>query len=232
MAVSAGNGGVLVIGGAGSLGEAAVNGLLEAGRPVRVLLDQQGPGASRSPLPAEAEVVRGSLDDRGDLDRVLGGIEALFVVLDQTDAGPSGRLRRGRAIGDAARQAGVRQIVYSGGTGSDHHLIACDQSQAIVDHLRTLELDLTVLRPVTMMEEIPWYWLSLMGREATLATPYEPGLQARPGEQRRRGRHGGPRHRGARTVRRNDTRGRRRQGEHGRGRRDPHARAAQAGAGH
>lgn len=175
MAVSAGNGGVLVIGGAGSLGEAAVNGLLEAGRPVRVLLDQQGPGASRSPLPAEAEVVRGSLDDRGDLDRVLGGIEALFVVLDQTDAGPSGRLRRGRAIGDAARQAGVRQIVYSGGTGSDHHLIACDQSQAIVDHLRTLELDLTVLRPVTMMEEIPWYWLSLMGREATLATPYEPG---------------------------------------------------------
>lgn len=174
MAVSAGNGGVLVIGGAGSLGDAAAKRLLEADRPVRVLVDEQGPGALRAAAPAGAEPVRGSLDDRADLDRALAGVEALFVVLDQTDAGPSGRLRRGRAIGDAAKRAGVRQIVYSGGTGSDHHLIACDQSQQIVEHLGTLELDLTVLRPVTMMEEIPWYWLSLMGREATLATPYEP----------------------------------------------------------
>ena len=175
VAVSAGNGGVLVIGGAGSLGDAAVGRLLEAGRPVRVLLDGEGQGASRSATwTARAELVRGSLDERADLDRALAGVDALFVVLDQTDAGPSGRLRRGKSIGDAAAQAGVRHIVYSGGTGSDHHLIACDQSQQIVDHLHTLDLDLTVLRPVTMMEEIPWYWLSLMGREATLATPYEP----------------------------------------------------------
>ena len=177
MAVSAGNGGVLVIGGAGSLGDAAAKQLLKAGRPVRVLVDEPGFEASPAPRPVErgdVELVRGSLDERADLDRALAGIEALFVVLDQTDAGPSGRLRRGKAIGDAARRAGVRQIVYSGGTGSDHHLVACDQSQQIVEHLRTLGLDLTVLRPVTMMEEIPWYWLSPVGREATLATPYEP----------------------------------------------------------
>jgi uncharacterized protein YbjT (DUF2867 family) len=172
MTVTEGTGGVLVIGGIGGLSDAAVKRLLESGRPVRVLLDKQSSGAPH--VPAGAQSVRGSLDDRVALDRALAGVEALFVVLDQTDAGPSGRLRRGRAIGDAARQAGVRQIVYSGGTGSDHHLIACDQSEQIVDHLRTLDVALTVLRPVTVMEEIPWYWLSLMGREATLATPYEP----------------------------------------------------------
>jgi uncharacterized protein YbjT (DUF2867 family) len=173
MAVSAGNRSVLVIGGKGGLGDAAVKRLLEAGRPVRVLLDNEVLGNAATGV-AGAELVRGSLDDRADLDHALAGVEALFVVLDQTDAGPSGRLRRGKAIGDAARQAGVRHIVYSGGTGPDHHLVACDQSQQIVDHLRTLELDLTVLRPVTLMEEIPWYWLSLLGRQATLATPYGP----------------------------------------------------------
>lgn len=177
MAVSAENGGVLVIGGAGSLGAAAARRLLEAGRPVRVLLDDASSGASPATAPAGAELVHGSLDDRVDLDHALADVEALFVVLDQTDAGPSGRLRQGKAIGDAARLAGVRRIVYSGGTGSDHHLVACDQSRLIVEYLRTLGLDLTVLRPVTMMEEIPLYWLSLMGREATLATPYEPGAR-------------------------------------------------------
>ena len=31
-----------------------------------------------------------------------------------------------------------------------------------------------MLRPVTIMEEIPWFWLSLLGGEAVLATPYDP----------------------------------------------------------
>jgi uncharacterized protein YbjT (DUF2867 family) len=175
--VSAGSRGVLVIGGAGQPAGGAVQRLLDAGRPVRVVVDGQGRGAAQGVWPPGAELVHGSLDDRAGLDQALIGIEALVVVLDQTDASPAGRLRRGKAIGDAAARAGVRQIVYSAGTGSDHHLVACDQSEQIVDHLRTLDLSLTVLRPVTLMEEIPWYWLSLMGREATLATPYEPDLR-------------------------------------------------------
>ena len=31
-----------------------------------------------------------------------------------------------------------------------------------------------MLRPVTIMEEMPWFWLSLLGGEAVLATPYDP----------------------------------------------------------
>jgi uncharacterized protein YbjT (DUF2867 family) len=171
-AVVASSGVVLVIGGTGRQGSTVIRRLREYGLPVRVLADEPTSGETQALRQRGVELVRGSLDDRASLDQALTGVDALFLVLDQTDAGPSGRLRRGKAVGDAAKQAGVQHVVYSAATGADHHLIACDQSKKIEDHLRRLDLPLTVLRPVTVMEEIPWNWLSLLGREATLATPY------------------------------------------------------------
>ena len=163
---------VLVIGGAGHQGSSVVRRLRELGLPVRVLTDEPTSGEPQALRQLGVDLVHGSLDDRASLDQALEGVDALFLVLDQTDAGPSGRLRRGKAIGEAAKQAGVRHVVYSAGTGADHHLTACDQSRQIEDHLRRLDLPLTVLRPTTIMEEIPWYWLSRLGREAVLATPH------------------------------------------------------------
>jgi uncharacterized protein YbjT (DUF2867 family) len=163
---------VLVIGGAGHQGRIVVRRLREQGLPVHVLTDEPTSGETQALRQLGVELVHGSLDDRASLDQALKGVDALFMVLDQTDAGPSGRQRHGKAIGDAAKQAGVRHVVYSAATGSDHHLLSCDRSSEIEDHLRELGLPLTVLRPVTIMEEIPWYWLSSLGREAVLATPY------------------------------------------------------------
>ncbi len=165
---------VLAIGGAGHQGSSVVRRLRELGLPVRVLTDEPTLGEPQALRERGVDLVHGNLDDRFSLDQALEGVDTLFIVLDQTDAGPSGRLRRGKAIGEAAKQAGVRHVVYSAGTGADHHLAACDQSRLIVDHLRRLGLPLTVLRPATIMEEIPWYWLSRLGREAVLATPYGP----------------------------------------------------------
>ena len=47
-------------------------------------------------------------------------------------------------------------------------------SQSRSKTIFAIGLPLTVLRPVTIMEEIPWFWLSLLGGEAVLATPYDP----------------------------------------------------------
>lgn len=172
IAVVTSSGVVLVMGGAGRQGSTVVRRLCEDGLPVRVLTDEPTSDETQALRQLGVELVHGSLDDRAFLDQALNGVDALFMVLDQTDAGPSGRLRRGKAIGDAAKQAGVQHVVYSAGTGSDHHIISCDRSNKIEDHLRELGLPLTVLRPVTIMEEIPWYWLNWLGREAVLATPY------------------------------------------------------------
>jgi uncharacterized protein YbjT (DUF2867 family) len=174
IAVVASSGVVLVIGGASRQGSAVAQRLREYGLPVRVLTDERSPGATEALSQLGAELVQGGLDDRASLDQALRGVKALFMVLDQTDAGPAARLRRGKAIGDAAKQAGVEHVVYSAGTGPDHHLRSCDIGGEIGRHLQGLGLPLTSLRPATIMEEIPWYWLSRLGRESVLATPYAP----------------------------------------------------------
>lgn len=162
-----------IAGGAGGVGDSLAM-RLAGQRPVRVLTDTPRSSHSEALEQLGIKLLHGSLDDRVSLDQALRGVETLFLVLDQTDAGPSGRRRRGEAIGDAAKRAGVRHVVYSASAGPDHHLLACDQSKQIEDHLRAIGLPLTVLRPVTIMEEIPWFWLSLLGGEAVLATPYGP----------------------------------------------------------
>ncbi len=163
---------VLVVGGAGHQGSIVVRRLRQHGSAVRVLTDEPNSAEMQALRGLDVEIASGGFDDRASLDRALHGVDALFMVLDQTDAGPSGRQKRGEAIGDAAKQAGVGHVVYSAGTGSDHHVAYCDRSSEVEDHLRKIGLPLTVLRPVTIMEEIPWYWLSSLGHEAVLATPY------------------------------------------------------------
>jgi uncharacterized protein YbjT (DUF2867 family) len=106
-AVVASSGVVLVIGGTGGQGSTVIRRLREYGLPVRVLADEPTSGETQALRQRGVELVRGSLDDRASLDQALTGVDALFLVLDQTDAGPSGRLRRGKADGDAAKQAGV-----------------------------------------------------------------------------------------------------------------------------
>ena len=103
---------MLIIGGAGGVGDALAM-RLAGQRPVRVLTDGSSLSDSDDLGQLGIESLHGSLDDRASLDQALRGVETLFVMLDQTDAGPSGRRRRGEAIGDAAKLAGVRHVVYS-----------------------------------------------------------------------------------------------------------------------
>ena len=168
------NGAVLVIGGVGHQGSAAVKHLRRRGSPVRVLLRAQDTVHAEALQQLGVTVAYADVDDAASLSAAFTGIEALLVVLDATDVGPADRLRRGKAIGEAARRAGIDRAVIFAATASDHHLAACDQSRAIENHWRGLGLAVTVVRPATLMEEVPWYWLSSFGGQAELAAPYPP----------------------------------------------------------
>jgi uncharacterized protein YbjT (DUF2867 family) len=95
------------------------------------------------------------------------------VLTDEPTSGEPRALRE-RGVDLARGNLDDRYSLDQALEGADHHLAACDQSRLIEDHLRRLGLSLTVLRPATIMEEIPWYWLSRLGRGAILATPYDP----------------------------------------------------------
>ena len=173
--VTSTQGTVLVIGGTGRQGSAAVNYLRQRGLPVRVLLHDHGAPEARALQELGATPVYSNLDDATSLFNALEHVEAMLMILDASQAGPSARLRRGKAIGEAARRAGVGHVVYSTATASDHHLAACDQSRAIEEHWRGIGLAVTTVRPATLMEEIPWFWLSRFGRKVELTAPYPAG---------------------------------------------------------
>jgi uncharacterized protein YbjT (DUF2867 family) len=170
------NGIVLVIGAAGLEGSATVTHLIERGMPVRALLRTTDAGAASRLQRAGVWPMYGDLEDRESVAHALQGIDALVMVLDEADTVPGERLHDGLAVAEAAGRAGVKHLVYAAGSGSDHHNVSCDRSREIERRVHALGLPATVLRPATVMEEIPWYWLSRLGGDLVLATPYEPDL--------------------------------------------------------
>ena len=165
---------MLVIGHTGRQGAAAVNYLRQRDIPVRVIVHDQGAPHVRALQQLGVTPVYSNLDDPAALRNALSHVERLLVFLDASEAGPGVRLRRGKAIGEAARATGVGHVVYSTTAAADHHLAACDQSRAVEGYWRGLGLTFTTVRPATIMEEIPWFWLSRYGGRAELAAPYPP----------------------------------------------------------
>jgi uncharacterized protein YbjT (DUF2867 family) len=174
--VSEDNGTVLVFGGDELEGTSAVRSLRDRGFAVKVVLGGADDQAVARLRTLGATVAPGDVNDGAALESALHGAHSLVVVIDEADVGPQARLREGRVVAEAARASGVGHVVYIAGTGPDHHQVSCDRSREIEERMRELKLPLTVLRPVTLMEEVPWYWLDRFPTGLELATPYEPDL--------------------------------------------------------
>ena len=107
---------VLVTGATGYIGGRLVPVLEAAGVRLRCLARQ--PAALASRVSPTTEVVAGDLFDRASLDRALAGIDVAYYLVHSMGA-HGDYLEKDRVaarnFGDAARQAGVRRIVYLGG---------------------------------------------------------------------------------------------------------------------
>ncbi len=106
---------VLVAGASGFVGRRLVADLVEAGRDVRAMTRRperhEGPGTP----------VRGDVHEPDSLTRALEGCAAAYYLVHSLGSADFERLdaEAATAFGQAAREAGVRQIVYLGGLGSD-----------------------------------------------------------------------------------------------------------------
>ncbi|MEO5741055.1 MAG: NAD(P)H-binding protein, partial [Vicinamibacterales bacterium] len=111
---------VLVTGATGYIGGRLVPLLENSGISVRCLARQ--PAGMQSRVLPTTEVVSGDLFDPASLDRALDGIDvAYYLVLSMGAHGDYAEKDRvaARNFGQAARQAGVRRIVYLGGLAND-----------------------------------------------------------------------------------------------------------------
>jgi uncharacterized protein YbjT (DUF2867 family) len=147
---------VLVTGATGQQGGATARRLLADGWRVRALVREPDAPAARHLASAGADLVAGDMGDRAALDAAMSGVYGVFSVQPAAtapDFNPE-EVRFGRNVADAAAKAGVQHLVYTSvggadrGTGISHW----NTKWQIEQHIASLDLPATILRPVMFME--------------------------------------------------------------------------------
>ena len=160
-----GAGPVLVIGATGQQGGAAAGALLRRGRAVRALVRDPGKPAARQLRDAGASLVTGDLDDLASVRAALRSCYGVFLVLTMmsghqiTQEGVAAEQRRGQAVAELAREAGIAHLVYSSIRGAGQHTgIPHVESKArIEERIAALGLPATILRPASFMDNFASY---------------------------------------------------------------------------
>ena len=165
---------ILVTGATGKQGGAAARSLLDRGFRVRALTrDPQRPEA-QALTEQGAEVVQGDMEDRSAMDRVLEGAYGVFSVQNFWETGYDREVQQGKAVADAAKEAGVDHFVYSsvGSAYRETGISHFDSKWEIERHVRELELPYTIMRPVFFMQNWEMMQEPILG--GTLAQPLDP----------------------------------------------------------
>lgn len=155
---------VLIVGSTGSLGSAIAHLLLARGEAVRILVRQDAPaGGDGSPLQrliaAGAQPIRGDLKDRVSLDHACAGIIAVITTANSALRGGDDNTQTvdvdgNRNLVDAAKQAGVAQLVFVSANGADPNspvpfLAAKGKTE---QHLQASGMSYTIIAPEAFME--------------------------------------------------------------------------------
>ena len=144
-----------VVGATGQQGGATVRALLGAGAGVRALVRDPQSAAAQALAEAGARVVRADLDDAASLRAAFTGVDGVFAMTTFAgERGPEGEVEHGRAIADAALEAGVSHVVYSSVGGAERHtrIPHFESKRRVEEHLESLDLSATFVRPTFFMD--------------------------------------------------------------------------------
>ncbi|UCF68451.1 MAG: NmrA/HSCARG family protein [Acidobacteriota bacterium] len=165
---------VLVTGATGRQGGAVARHLLARDVTVRALTRRPDSERAQRLAAAGAQIVKGDFDDRASLARALEGVYGVFSVQDFWEHGYDGEVRQGKALADEAKAAGIEHFVYTSvasadrGTGIPHF----ESKWQVEQHIRSIGLPYTILRPVSFMENWEWQREQILGGK--LAMPLRP----------------------------------------------------------
>jgi uncharacterized protein YbjT (DUF2867 family) len=169
---------ILVAGATGQQGGAVVRHLRDDGFAVRALTRDPDSDKARALRTQGIEVVRGDLSERASLDAALSGAYGAFSMATPFEQGMDAEVVQGKTLGDAAKAAGVQHYVYSsvGGAERQSGVPHFDTKWQVEEHLRSLDLPLTIVRPVYFFENFGGWGLQPNegGEGYTLAMPLAP----------------------------------------------------------
>jgi uncharacterized protein YbjT (DUF2867 family) len=145
---------LLITGATGRQGGAVVRHLLPNGWKLRALTRDPGSHPARALTQKGVEVVQGDLEDAASVARAAAGVYGIYSVQDFWSVGAKREVQQGKNVADAAKKAGVKHLVYSsvGGAERNTGIPHWESKWEIEKYIRSLELPVTVFRPVTFME--------------------------------------------------------------------------------
>lgn len=135
---------ILVTGATGTIGGEVARQLIAAGVRPRLLV--RNPAKARE-FEGKAEVVKCDLGDPAALERVMQGVEKLFLVA----SGADGQALEAKAV-DAAKKAGVKHVVKLSVFGADEEMFTFARWHRPVEkQIEASGMAWTHLRPVNFM---------------------------------------------------------------------------------
>jgi uncharacterized protein YbjT (DUF2867 family) len=146
---------ITVTGATGQQGGAVARALLKDGWRVRAFVRDASKPAAKALKQLGAEIALGDYENEKSIQHALNGAYGVYSVQTMfTPAGIAGEIRYGKALADAAKQAGVKHFVYGSVGAADQNTgIPHFESKAQVErHIALQGLPATILRPVFYFE--------------------------------------------------------------------------------
>lgn len=151
---------ILVTGATGQQGGASARHLLNSGFKVKALVRDENKPAAAELKSRGAEIVKGDLFDKDSLVKAMNGVYGVFSVQNFWEHGYENEVTQGKNTADAAKEAGVKHLVYSSVASSDENtgLVHFDSKWEIEQYIKKLGLPYTIIRPVFFMENFEgWF---------------------------------------------------------------------------
>lgn len=168
-----------VVGATGQQGGATARALLGAGTGVRAVVRDTASPRARDLADLGADLVRADIEDPGALRAAFDGVDGLFAMTTMTGpGGTEGEVALGRALGDAARDAGVPHVVYSsvGGAERNTGIPHFESKRRVEEHLFELGVNTTVVRPTFFMDNFTSAGPQEEDGVLVLRSPLAPGV--------------------------------------------------------
>jgi uncharacterized protein YbjT (DUF2867 family) len=170
---------VLVVGSTGNQGGAVVDHLLASEQEfdVRGLTRDASSEQSKALAERGVTVVEGDLNDPETLREPVADADAVFAVTNFWTQGYDAQVQQGKNVADVAAEEGVDQFVFSGVGSHDEEtgIPHFDSAGEIDEHIRSLDLPFTILKPVFFFENLEAFAEDIVD-DGTLALPLAEGV--------------------------------------------------------
>jgi uncharacterized protein YbjT (DUF2867 family) len=150
--------------------------LLSRGHRVKALTRKPDSDAARRLVSAGADLMTGDLGDRASVLKAASGVDAMFLMGNNTETGTKEETRQGILAAEAAKAARVGHLIYSSvadankKTGIPHF-----ESKALVEnYIAGLGIPYTISGPASFMENIVAPWSIGALHQGTYAFPLPP----------------------------------------------------------